>query len=62
MRRMTAVLLAFTALLASSRPVREADPMLTLESPIFYAIEIITDFKNFPNFPTFPAKINGESR
>ncbi len=56
MRPIAAAALAVTALLASSRPVREADPMLTLESPIFYAIEIITDFKNVPKFPTLPAE------
>jgi hypothetical protein len=57
MKRMAAVLLAFTALLATSRPVREADPMLTLESPlVFFAVEIITDFKNIPKFPTLPAE------
>jgi hypothetical protein len=57
MRPLAAAALAVTALLASSRPVREPDPMLTLETPlIFFAIEIITDFKNFPKFPTLSAE------
>ena len=57
MRPLAAVALAVIALLASSRPTSEPDPMLTLESPlIFFAIELITDFKNIPKFPTLPAE------
>ena len=58
MKHTATAIIVVAAMLATSRPVREAEPMLTLESPIFYVIEIITDFKNVPKFPTFPAGIN----
>jgi hypothetical protein len=57
MKQTATALIVVAALLATSRPVREADPMLTLETPlIFFAVEIITDFKNIPKFPTLPAE------
>ena len=53
MRPLAAAALAVIALLASSRPVREADQM-SMAGQIFYAVEMLNGFENFQKLPTLP--------
>lgn len=46
-----ATAIAVGALLATSRQVREADPM-PMAGPIFFFVEMLEGFKNFPRLPT----------